>query len=91
MATVTFDPLKFVETLEAAELTRAQATAIASAVRDAQESADVATKGDIALVRKDVEGVRGEIKGVHNELSIHRWMLGFVFAGMISLLVKTFF
>jgi len=91
MASVTFDTLKFVETLEAARLTREQATAIATAVRDAQESADVATKGDIALVRKDVEGVRSEIKSVHNELSIHRWMLGFVFAGMISLLVKTFF
>jgi len=84
MATVTFDTLKFVQTLEAARLTREQATAIATAVRDAQESADVATKGDIALVRKDVDGVR-------SELALHRWLLGFLLAGMISLLVKTFF
>jgi len=77
MATVTFNTLKFVETLEKAKLTREQATAIAAAVRDAQESADVATRGDVRVVEA--------------KLDLIKWMLGFLLAGMISLLVKTFF
>jgi len=44
---VTFDTLKFVETLEGAGVSREQASAIASAVRDSHEAADVATKGDL--------------------------------------------
>jgi len=39
MASVTFDTLKFVETLEQAGVERAQATAVAAAVREAQETA----------------------------------------------------
>jgi len=39
MATVTFDTLKFVETLEQAGVERAHASAFATAVRDAQQSA----------------------------------------------------
>jgi len=94
---ITFDTLEYVNELKAADVPDAQAQAQAKAMRRvldaalAEHAAELATKGDIALVRKDVEGVRNAIKGVHNELSIHRWMLGFVFAGMISLLVKTFF
>jgi len=84
MSAVTFDTLEFVKTLQAAGLPSQQAEAIASAVRKASESAEVATKGDIALVRKDVDGIR-------SELAVHRWMLGFVFAGVLSLVVKTFF
>jgi len=44
---VTFDTLKFVQTLENAGVAREQATAIASAVRDSHNAADVATKGDL--------------------------------------------
>jgi len=48
MSAVTFDTLKFVETLEQAKLPREQASAIAAAVRDAQLTTDVATKADLA-------------------------------------------
>jgi len=84
MSAVTFDILEFVKTLQAAGLPSQQAEAIASAVRKANGSSDVATKGDIALVRKDTDGIR-------SELAVHRWMLGFVVAGVLSLVVKTFF
>lgn len=47
MATVTFDTHKFIKTLEAAGLPEAQAEAISIAVRDAHETAEVATKADI--------------------------------------------
>jgi len=77
MAAIPFDTLKFVETLESAGLDRQQASAIAAAVRDAHDSADAATKGDIALVRKDIEFLR--------------WMMGAVLGGIVALILKSFF
>jgi len=83
MSAVAFDTLKFVETLERAGVTREQASAIASAVRDSHDSADVATKGDL----RELElRVRGEIAEVRSELKQHRWMLGTVLGGIVVLL-----
>jgi hypothetical protein len=47
MAAVTFDTLKFVKTLQAAGVSVSQAEAIATAVRDSHDSAELATKSDI--------------------------------------------
>jgi len=88
VSAVTFDTLKFVETLESAGLDRKQASAIASAVRDSHDSADVATKGDL----RELElRVRGEIAEVRSELKQHRWMLGTVLGGIVVLILKSFF
>jgi len=51
---ITFDTLKFVDDLEAAQVPREQARAIVQMVRDSHDAADVATKGDIELLRKDI-------------------------------------
>jgi len=88
MATVTFDTLEFVKTLEAAGVPSPQAEAISAAVRKAHDSADVTTKGDL----RELElRLRGDITDVRGEQKLHRWMLGFVFAGVLSLVVKAFF
>ncbi|RPH63540.1 MAG: DUF1640 domain-containing protein [Burkholderiales bacterium] len=66
MAAVTFDTLKFVETLRAAGLPEAQARAISLAVRDAQETAELITSRDLreatAAIRADVHSLRAEIQ-----------------------------
>jgi len=49
MPTVTFDTLKFVQTLESAGIDREQASALAAAVRDSQDAADLITKKDLEL------------------------------------------
>jgi len=49
MATVTFDTLKFVQTLESAGLDREQASALAAAVRDSHDAADLVTKKDLEI------------------------------------------
>jgi len=78
---VTFDTLKFVETLERASLTREQASAIASAVRDAQNVSEVATKQDLrdmeadvdskfGLLRKDMDLMRKDMDLMHKDLII---------------------
>jgi len=61
MSTVTFDTLKLVDALEKVQIPREQARAIVEVVREAQDTADIATKGDIALVRKDMEMLRKDI------------------------------
>jgi hypothetical protein len=47
MATVTFDTLKFVETLTSSGIPEEQAKALARAFSEAQESAQLATKADL--------------------------------------------
>jgi len=71
---ITFDTLKFMQTLEEAGVERRQASAIASAVRDSHDAADVATKGDIAFMRRDVEAMelrlRSDMLAMENRLLI---------------------
>jgi len=55
MATVTFDTHKFVKTLEGAGVPELQAEAFSTAVQESHEAADLATKGDIADLRKDMD------------------------------------
>jgi len=51
---ITFDTLKFMQTLEEAGVERKQAVAFAAAVRDSHDAADVATKSDIELLRREI-------------------------------------
>jgi len=95
MNAVTFDTLKFVETLESAKLPREQASAIAMAVRDAHVSVDVATKADLdalemrmdskfELLRKEMDArfelVRKDI--IIKQGAMMVTLAGLVFAGV---------
>jgi len=70
MATVTFDTLKFVETLKEAGVPETQAKAFSTAVQESHEAADLATKADLreyeSAIRGDLEkldiGLRHEMK-----------------------------
>jgi len=95
MASITFDTLKFVETLESAGVERKQASAIASAVRDSHEAADVATKGDITLLRKDMTsmelGLRKDMKALESRLIIKLSVVMvclIAFAGTVQVVVS---
>jgi len=76
MGQVAFDTQEFVETLENAGLPKEQARAISIAVRQSHEVADVATKTDIAEVKRDLEDVRknlsAEIAEVRKDMA-HRF------------------
>ncbi|SFB14495.1 hypothetical protein SAMN04515620_12091 [Collimonas sp. OK607] len=64
MATVTFDTLKFVKTLEAAGVPFLQAEALSDAVRESHEVADVATKHDVDDVKRDIDDVRKDMQAM---------------------------
>ncbi len=57
MATVTFDTHKFIRRLEQAGMSPEQAEAVSEALKDAVAAADVATKGDLQLLRKDFDAL----------------------------------
>lgn len=61
MAGVTFDTLKFVETLEKAGVSREQAEAFATAVRDSHDSAELASNADLRGVHHEISTLRTEV------------------------------
>jgi len=78
LSAVTFDTLKFVETLEEAGVERKQATAIACAVRDSHDAADLVTKKDLTLA----------LSPIQNKLTLLHWMVGAALAGIGVVLAK---
>ncbi len=79
MTTLTFDTLKFVETLKNAEFTDAQAKALSLAFKEAQEARleELATKRDLKEL---------ELKIAETETRLIKWMVGS--AGLVVALVK---
>jgi hypothetical protein len=55
MATITFDPHKFIRTLKAAGVPESQAEAFSDAFKDAQGEPEIATKRDIDDLRCDMD------------------------------------
>ncbi|WP_291972103.1 hypothetical protein, partial [Candidatus Symbiopectobacterium sp.] len=62
MGQVAFDTLQASEELQTAGLTSEQAKAISLVVRKSHEVADVATKADIAEVKRDIADVRKDME-----------------------------
>jgi len=66
MTAVTFDTLKFVDTLEKAQMPREQARAIAEAVQSTHETTGFATKADVDskfdLLRAEIAQLRAEME-----------------------------
>ena len=99
-----FDPLKFYDELKAADVPEKQARAQAEAMRnafaayDASRMQDLATKGDIALVRselretelrlqKEIESVRAEMQKIKYDML--RWQFG-IAAALAAIMAKGF-
>ena len=70
MSIVTFDTLKFVETLEKAGVSREQASAMATAVRDSHEGAELATKADLREVRVEMQQYESAIRSDLEKLEL---------------------
>ena len=79
MATVTFDTLKLVEKLKTAGFAPEQAEAVIRAIADAQ---------DELVTKAYLDSTLAPIK---TDLAILKWMMGILLAGVISLVMKSFF
>jgi len=83
MAAVTFDTLKFSKRLEEAGVPQAQAESQAQALAEVLDArlSELATKQDLQL----------ELAPLRSELTLVKWMLGILIAGVLPLVIKAFF
>ena len=72
MAAVTFDTLKFVETLKGASVPETQAKAFSTAMQESHEAAEFATKRDIAELCHEIGDLR---KDVNAKFETSTWTL----------------
>jgi len=87
MASTTFDTHKFVRRLRDAGMPEGQAEALAEAQREALAQtldSQMATKADISRIELKLVEHDGELKLI-------KWMLGLLLAGVLALVLKTFF
>ncbi|MBF0427034.1 MAG: DUF1640 domain-containing protein [Magnetococcales bacterium] len=94
MATITFDTLKYVKTLKAAGFSESQAEGLAEvqAYVFEKDLEALATKRDLKDMGVGIE-VRfdRELTPIRTDLAVIKWMLGILMAGVLALILKSFF
>ncbi len=88
MTTVAIDTLAAMRKLEKVGFKTEQAEAVAEVM--ANQSSELATKADIAGLRREMDGLekslKGDIAGVRGEIAGLRWMFGLHFAFTLVML-----
>jgi len=79
MTTVTFDTLQLADKLKAAGIAPEQAEAVVRVILEAQNQ--LLTKADLEIA----------LSPVRTDLAVLKWMMGVLLAGVLSLILKTFF
>ncbi|MDP2805629.1 MAG: hypothetical protein Q8O24_06760 [Gallionellaceae bacterium] len=85
MSTVTFDTLKFVETLKKSGFDDEKAKGIATAYQEASSDQELVTKNDLELA------LQKELAPIKAEMQVMKWMNSLVLGGIILLILKSFF
>lgn len=92
MSAITFDTLKFVETLKTHGMHEEQAKGVAEAFKDAQGEAELATRRDIDDVRRDMRemesNLRRDMREMEQRMIIKLGGLMVVAVGVVATLVK---
>lgn len=103
MTSITFDTLKFVETLTESGFDEKQAKALSTAQKMVFEQVmdtSLATKVDVLAIRNDISTLRSDIQeDIHRlgrrmdviagELKLTKWMLALVVAATVLPILKT--
>ena len=79
MTTITFDTLELVDKLKTAGIPQEQAEAVVRVIADAQTK--LVTKDDLELA----------LSPLKTDLAVLKWMIGIVIAGVMSIVLKSFF
>ena len=79
MTTITFDTLELVDKLKTAGIPQEQAEAVVRVIADAQTR--LVTKDDLELT----------LSPLKTDLAVLKWMIGIVIAGVMSIVLKSFF
>ena len=90
MTTITFDTLELVDRLKTAGIPQAQAEEVVRVIAKAQDG--LVTKHDLSEAKNEIKAeMNVRFERIDGELKLNRWMLGVLLAGVISLVLKTFF
>ena len=79
MTSVTFDTLELVDKLKSAGIPQEQAEAVVRVIAEAQNK---------LVTRDDLEIALSPLK---TDLAVLKWMIGILIAGVMSIVIKTFF
>ena len=79
MTTITVDTLELVDKLKTAGIPQAQAEAVVRVIAEAQNR--LVTKDDLEIA----------LSPLKTDLAVLKWMMGILIAGVMSILIKTFF
>lgn len=90
MTTITFDTLDLVDKLKNAGIPQEQAEAVVRVIADAQETLVSNITLDHRLKETELR-FDARFERIDGELKLNRWMLGILIAGVMSLVLKTFF
>jgi len=85
MNAITFDTLQFVQTLEDVGVDRQQATAIAQAVRDSHDAAELATKSDLREFKAEM---KVEMRELEMRLVLKLGSLMVILMGLMLAILK---
>ncbi|WP_130472890.1 coiled-coil domain-containing protein [Candidatus Magnetaquicoccus inordinatus] len=94
MTAITFDTLKFVETLKASGFDEPQARGMAAAIQDVQNSNldEVATRQDLEMVKIELKRDIKELElRISAEIAPLKWGMAVCVGGVIALILKSFF
>jgi hypothetical protein len=90
MTTITFDTLAWVDKLKTAGFAQEQAEAVVRVIADAQDKL-VTTDGLKSTLETALAPIKIDLAVLKAEATFNKWMLGFLLAGVLSIVIKTFF
>jgi hypothetical protein len=88
MTAITFDTHQFIKDLQSKGFQAEQAEGISEALKNVMAIAEVATKHDLKELENKLDIKMAEINA---EMKIIKWMTGATMAGVVSIIMKTFF
>jgi hypothetical protein len=90
MTTITFDMLNLVDKLKTAGFDQKQAESVIRVIVDAQDG--LVAKHDLFEAKNEIKAdMNVYFERIDGVVKLNRWMLGVILAGVLSIVLKTFF
>ncbi|MEY3760438.1 MAG: hypothetical protein RIR39_1929 [Pseudomonadota bacterium] len=90
MTTITFDMLELVDKLKIAGFDQKQSETVIRVIAEAQDG--LVTKHDLTEAKNEIKSdMNVRFERIDGELKLNRWMLGVLLAGVLSIVIKSFF
>ena len=90
MTTIIFDMLELVDKLKIAGFDQKQSETVIRVIAEAQDG--LVTKHDLTEAKNEIKSdMNVRFERIDGELKLNRWMLGVLLAGVLSIVIKSFF